>query len=85
MQGGMGGMSDRRLKETFREIGSHPLGFNLYLFTFKPEFRDKYGQGRQFGVMADDAERVIPEAVSVDSDGYRSVNYAMLGISRTPQ
>ena len=88
MAGNMGMMgmgSDRRLKENFREVGSHPFGFKLYLFTFKPEFRDKYGQGHQFGVMADDVERVMPEAVSVDPDGYRTVNYAMLGISRTPQ
>jgi hypothetical protein len=32
--------------------------------------------------MADEVEQVMPEAVSVHPDGYKMVNYAMLGISR---
>ena len=45
-------------------------------------YRDAWGHGRQFGVMADEVERAMPEAVSVHPDGYKMVNYAMLGISR---
>jgi hypothetical protein len=75
-------MSDPTLKENVVRVGEHPAGFGLYLFDYKPEFREIYGQGRQFGVMADEVERVIPEAVSIHGDGYRVVNYALLGICR---
>ncbi|NMQ18985.1 tail fiber domain-containing protein [Candidatus Competibacter phosphatis] len=75
--------SDRLTKENIVRIGIHPLGIGLYLFDYKPEFRDAWGHGRQFGVMADEIEKVMPEAVSVHLDGYKMVNYAMLGISRS--
>jgi len=75
--------SDRMTKENLVKIGVHPLGIDLYLFDYKPEYRDAWGHGRQFGVMADEVERVMPEAVSMHPDGYKMVNYAMLGISRS--
>jgi hypothetical protein len=75
--------SDRRAKENIVRIGDHPAGVGLYLFDYKPEFRDAWGHGRQMGVMADEVERVMPRAVSVQPDGYKVVDYAMLGISRT--
>lgn len=77
------GSSDRGIKENILEIGTHPLGIGLYFFNYKPEYRDAWGHGRQFGVMADEVEKVMPEAVSVHPDGYKMVNYAMLGISRS--
>lgn len=33
--------------------------------------------------MADEVEKVMPEAVSVHADGYKMVNYTLLGISHT--
>jgi hypothetical protein len=75
-------MSDPALKENVVRIGDHPAGFGLYLFDYKEGFRDLCGRGRQFGVMADEVERIIPEAVSVNVDGYRVVNYALLGLCR---
>lgn len=75
-------VSDRQLKEDVRIIGAHPLGIGLYLFAFKPEFHGRFGVGRQFGVMADEVEQVMPQAVSVHPDGYKMVDYAMLGIRR---
>lgn len=74
-------MSDRGIKENIVHIGVHPLGIGLYLFDYKPEFRKQWSYGRQFGVMADEVEQVMP-AVSVHPDGYKMVNYALLGISR---
>jgi len=71
---------DRRLKENICRVGTHPLGIGLYLFDFRPEYRLRCGSGRQFGVMADEVERVIPEAVLANGDGYKTVDYAMLGI-----
>ena len=50
------GFSDRRLKENILEVGRHPSGIALYLFDFKIQYRDMCGDGRQFGVMADEVE-----------------------------
>jgi len=83
--GGMRIHSDRRSKENIVRIADHPLGIGLYLFTYKPQYRDVSGHGRQLGVMADEVEAIMPEAVSVHPDGYKMVNYAMLGISGTQQ
>jgi hypothetical protein len=74
--------SDRSIKAAIARIGDHPLGIGIYLFDYKPEYRDTWGHGRQFGVMADEVEQVMPEAVSLHPQGYKMVNYAMLGISR---
>lgn len=88
MEGSMGknpnmAMSDRRLKQDIVKIGMHPAGFRVYLFDYKPDYRDAWGHGRQFGVMADEVKQAIPVAVSVHPDGYKMVDYAMLGISRS--
>lgn len=73
--------SDPLLKENVVRVGDHAAGIGLYLFDFKPEF-SAFGTGRQFGVMADEVEAIMPEAVTRGSHGYRTVNYAMLGITR---
>ena len=82
--GGMGiKASDRNAKENIVRIGDHPLGLGLYLFDYKVEYRQQWGQGRQFGVMAQEVEALMPEAVCVHPDGYRMVNYGMLGIAQS--
>ena len=73
--------SDPAAKENAVRIGTHPAGFGIYLFDYKAELRDAHGHGRQFGVMANEVEMVLPEAVMVGADGYRAVNYSMLGIT----
>jgi hypothetical protein len=74
--------SDRELKERIVRVGTHPLGIGLYLFHFRPEYRETYGSGRQFGVMADEVETVMQQAVCRNAAGFRMVNYAMLGVRR---
>ena len=74
--------SDSSLKENIVRVGNHPLGIGLYLYDYKAEFRDQWGHGRQFGVMAHEVEVVMPEAVATHSAGYKIVNYGMLGITR---
>jgi len=74
--------SDGALKENVVRIGTHPQGFGIYLFDYKAEFRDSFGQGRQFGVIANEVEHIAPEAVSFGNDGYRRVDYDRLGIVR---
>jgi len=76
-------MSTKVAKENIVQIGIHPLGVGLYLFDYKPAFRDQWGHGRQFGVIAEEVETVMPEAVSLHPNGYKTVNYSMLGITHT--
>ena len=75
-------VSDRAFKENIVQIGHHPLGIGLYLFDYRQPYREQYGHGRQFGVMADEVEAVMPDAVSVGPRGNKQVDYALLGIKR---
>lgn len=74
--------SDRSIKENIVRVGVHPLGIGLYLFDYKRPYRTSCGEGRQFGVMADEVEIVLPEAVSMHPHGYKTVDYRKLGIDR---
>jgi hypothetical protein len=62
--------SDRRLKSNVVRVGTHPLGIGIYEY-------DIFGE-RQRGVMADEVETVMPEAVATHSSGYKMVNYGLL-------
>ena len=72
--------SDVRLKENIKQVGILPSGLNLYSFEYKPEYKDRpnTGHGTFIGVMAQEAEQVIPEAVSFDKDGFRQVDYSLI-------
>jgi hypothetical protein len=74
--------SDRALKENIVRVGTHPAGYGLYLFDYRSEFQDAFGHGRQFGVMADEVEKIVPEAVHLAADGYRRVDYGAIGVLR---
>lgn len=76
-------MSDRRAKAHVVRVGTHPLGIGLYLFDYLPIFGGSTKEGREFGVMADEVEQVLPSAVTIGPDGYRRVDYRMLGIDLT--
>jgi len=75
-----GNTSDIRAKENIKQIGLLSSGLPLYEFEYKAEFKDKAGHGRFRGVMAHEVEEIMPQAVNVDSDGYKLVSYPMLGI-----
>jgi hypothetical protein len=63
--------SDRRLKSNVVRVGTHPLGIGIYDY-------DIFGL-RQRGVMADEVEAVMPEAVTTHpTEGYKMVYYGML-------
>lgn len=68
------GMSDRRLKEDIEQVGHYENGLPMY------EFRYKGDPQKWRGVMADDVEKVRPETVRTTLDGFKAVNYSMLGI-----
>lgn len=64
--------SDRRLKINIHKVGEKN-GLNLY------QFRYLDGSGPFVGYMADEVEKTYPEAIIIDSDGYKAVNYGMIG------
>lgn len=68
--------SDRRLKENIVHTGLDVrTGLKLYEFNYiiDPEHRYR-------GVMADEVEQYMPEAVMYGDDGFAVVDYAMLGL-----
>lgn len=79
------GPSERAIKTGIVRVGTHPMGIGLYLFDYKPEYQKSCGHGRQFGVMAEEVEQCMPEAVSMGPDGLKLVDYGMLGIHRPLQ
>lgn len=66
-------MSDRRLKEDVKKVGKLDSGLPVYSFRYK----DGAGGGlMQLGLMAQDVEKTMPEAVAETDSGYKAVNYS---------
>lgn len=66
-------LSDRRLKKNIRRIGALDSGIPVYLFEYILGPRRVH-----MGVMADEVERVKPEAVLTLKEGHQMVDYARL-------
>jgi hypothetical protein len=62
--------SDIRLKSNIVKVGEHPKGFGIYEYDIDGH--------RERGVMAQEVEKIIPEAVMEHPDGYKMVNYGAL-------
>jgi hypothetical protein len=73
-------LSDIRTKENVTFKRKLPNGLNLYEFEYKKEFKDQAGHGRYEGFMAHEVEKLYPNAVKVESSGYKSINYSLIGI-----
>jgi hypothetical protein len=71
-----GTFSDERLKTDIKQIGTHKLGIGIYTFKYKKGHH--LPEGTQVGVMAQEVEKVIPEAVTTAENGYKLVNYGMI-------
>jgi hypothetical protein len=83
MGGGSGGSSttsDVRTKQNLRLVGTLPMGINLYHFEYKPPFKAECGEGWYSGVMAQEVQKIMPEAVVEMDNGFLGVKYDMLGI-----
>lgn len=71
--GAVKGFCDPRLKRNARRIGTHHLGIGLYSWEYL------WG-AKGSGVMADELERIMPQAVSVHPSGYKMVNLSVVGV-----
>lgn len=68
-----GFQSDERLKNIIREIGELSNGIKVYEFEYKAH------PGKRFvGVIAQDVERIQPDALGYPKDGYLTVRYDLL-------
>lgn len=66
-------LSDRRLKKNIRRIGTHQdLGIGIYSF-------DYLNDVPAVGFMADEVEKIRPDAVITLESGYKAIDYAVLG------
>ena len=71
--------SDSRIKQNIKFLGINEKGIRIYEYEYKPKFHKKWGIGKFIGAMAQEVEKIMPEAVLSDSDGYKLINYALLG------
>jgi hypothetical protein len=62
--------SDRRLKSNINRIGTHKLGIGIYEY-------DIMGR-HEIGVMAQEVEKVMPEAINRHHTGYMMVDYGRI-------
>lgn len=72
---GAAALSDVRVKQNLKPTGRKENGFNIWEF----EYKDQPGK-RFSGVMAQEVELVNPEAVGLSENGYKTVNYDMIGV-----
>jgi len=63
-------LSDRRLKSNIKRIGTHKLGIGIYEY-------DIMGR-HEIGVMAQEVEKVMPEAIGRHHTGYMMVDYGRI-------
>lgn len=69
LSGGIGLLSDRRAKTGIRAVGRLENGLTVYSYCYKG------GTDTHIGLMADEVERVHPEAVAMGPDGFNRVRY----------
>lgn len=75
--------SDVRFKENIaplKDAMNGVLSLNTYTYDYKTEEfpENDFSKSNQIGVMAQDVEKVFPQAVKMDSKGMKHVNYSML-------
>ena len=74
------GASDIRLKSDIKLVGKLVNGIKLYTWKWNKKGKELAGNQMEFGVIAQQAMKIVPEAVLQGSDGYLRVNYSRLGV-----
>ena len=76
--GGIASLSDRRLKTNIKQCGELPNGLNVYTWDWTEEGQRLAGNSQRIGVIAQEAQEVMPSAVIEHESGYLMVNYGAL-------
>ena len=66
----MTGLSDIRLKKDIEHLFTMDNGVPIYSFKYQ------WSDNTNIGTMAQDIEGIIPDAVSINSEGYKMVDYS---------
>ena len=66
-------LADRRARTEIKKVGELDNGLLIYGFKYRGSART------QFGVMADDVEKVMPEAVT-EIDGLKFIDLDLVGL-----
>lgn len=80
MMGSMAmGFSDERVKKNVSPLDS--AEFLKHLDGYEYEYKDPeaHGEGHQVGIMAQDLEKVAPQAVDEDENGVKRIDYSKMG------
>jgi hypothetical protein len=70
--------SDRKLKTNIRKVGELASGLNTYFWDWTEEAKQFVGNQSTFGVIAQEAQLLFPEATMMHPDGYLTVDYARI-------
>ena len=63
------------MKTNIVKLGEDPRGWNVYMFNY---FEDDENDTPQVGYMADEVEKIRPDAVHKDQDGIKYIDYGLL-------
>jgi hypothetical protein len=72
-------MSDIRSKKNISEADSKSFLDKLNGYEYEYKEPEKHGSGKKMGVMAQDLEKVIPEAVEENEEGLKTIDYNKVG------
>lgn len=70
--------SDVSLKTNIEPVGKLPNGINLYTWDWTEKGKDLAGDTPTYGVLAQEVQQIIPEAVTRGEHGYLTVDYSKL-------
>jgi hypothetical protein len=75
---GMYFLSDERLKENIKPIGTSENGHNVYTWDWNDKAKELGVNDPTTGVLAQEVMKYMPEAVTKNANGYYMVNYGVL-------
>ena len=76
--GSLVSMSDERLKKNITKLYEMEDGINIYSWDWTDDALQFVGDTRTVGVIAQEVQEIIPEAVSVADNGYLQVDYSLI-------
>ena len=76
--GKLAGFSDVRLKNEITFVGKLENGIKIYKWKWNEKGKELAGDQVEFGVLAQEVQKIVPEAVKRGPDGYLMVNYGAL-------